>query len=306
MLHPCPTLLFDIAVADAYGAAFEGLTPNRYLQHFQRNDLANYTQHPRFENHSPGVYTDDTQMSIAVAEALLDERSPSDDLFIWWFIEVFRRDPRPGYSQGFNHRLQAITTDARGERLPDTTGQQVRAFKRLVARFSARNGAAMRAVPIGVISDPAKVKLIADVQASPTHNSPRGSWAALAVAMMAHFAFHEGRPLTELGLFLSKHGLRGATFDQAFTGFTDSRLITDETVHAVYSLLTTTANRLELLRQAIAFGGDTDTVAAIAFGIASIRDQTPLPQALLDGLENGPYGRQYLLNLGQRLMERWA
>lgn len=59
-------MLVELAIGDAYGAGFE-YAPAAILKH---NDLSRYIQHPK-HNIRPGQYTDDTQMSLAIAEAIV-------------------------------------------------------------------------------------------------------------------------------------------------------------------------------------------------------------------------------------------
>jgi len=60
----------------------------------------------------------------------------------------------------------------------------------------------------------------------------------------------------------------------------------------------------DLLRNCIAFTGDVDTVATIALGAAAncLQIEQDLPAALLGDLENGRYGRDFLIKLDQNLM----
>ena len=53
------------------------------------------------------------------------------------------------------------------------------------------------------------------------------------------------------------------------------------------------------------FGGDVDTVATIALAAASCcSDYTrDIPQVLVDELENGKYGRNYIMELDAKLAE---
>jgi ADP-ribosylglycohydrolase len=53
----------------------------------------------------------------------------------------------------------------------------------------------------------------------------------------------------------------------------------------------------------IAFTGDVDTVAAIALAAASCCQEvtSDLPAHLFEGLENGTYGRDYIINLDEQL-----
>lgn len=60
----------------------------------------------------------------------------------------------------------------------------------------------------------------------------------------------------------------------------------------------------ELLKACIAFTGDVDTVATIGLAAASCSQEyeQDLPEPLLAGLEQGPYGYIYLKQLDQALL----
>ncbi len=61
-----------------------------------------------------------------------------------------------------------------------------------------------------------------------------------------------------------------------------------------------------LLRSCIDFTGDVDTVATIALAAGSFSDeiQQDLPKHLYSGLENGPFGRDYLQTLDEQLLAK--
>src|SRR5690348_9192118 len=86
-------MLVEIGVGDAYGAGFEYASPAVVRQ---RNDLSGY-----FRRRRPvdvGTYTDDTQMSIAVAELIASDAPWTRETIADKFVEVFKRDPRRGYA----------------------------------------------------------------------------------------------------------------------------------------------------------------------------------------------------------------
>jgi ADP-ribosyl-[dinitrogen reductase] hydrolase len=60
-----------------------------------------------------------------------------------------------------------------------------------------------------------------------------------------------------------------------------------------------------ILGRCVDFTGDVDTVAAVALGAASVGGDIvqDLPDHLFQGLENGPYGRDYLANLDRQLRQ---
>src|SRR5438105_2700822 len=99
-------MLLELAIGDAYGAGYE------YADQARPNSPHNarYLQHPRHKGLKPGMYTDDTQMSIAVAELLVAGTRWSAREIAAKFVEAFHRDPREGYARRFQAFLQQTTT----------------------------------------------------------------------------------------------------------------------------------------------------------------------------------------------------
>src|SRR3990167_2227386 len=78
------------------------------------------------------------------------------------------------------------------------------------------------------------------------------------------------------------------------------------TAWAVHTLLTTQTTLLGIMKQVLEWGGDTDSIGAIAWGIASCRMREELPAFFETDLEkeNGSaYGPAYLKTLGKQLMD---
>src|SRR5258708_4705813 len=126
-------MLLELAVGDAYGAGFEYAPESLVRSH---NTATHFVQHPR-HGISPGSYTDDTQMSLAVAEALISGESWTAEHLAERFVQAFRRDPRPGYSSRMYPILHEVTS-----------GKE---FLKLIQPQNDRSGAAMRAAPLGVL-----------------------------------------------------------------------------------------------------------------------------------------------------------
>ena len=59
-----------------------------------------------------------------------------------------------------------------------------------------------------------------------------------------------------------------------------------------------------LLKDCIAFSGDVDTVATIALAAASCcaEIKQDIPKSLIEGLENGPFGKDFIIELDARLL----
>ena len=125
-------MLLELAIGDAYGAGFEYVDPEMIRQ---QNNLSRYVKYPG-HNTQPGCYTDDTQMSLAIAEPIVSGEPWEPAVLADKFVEVFQRDPRKGYAAGFYHFLEQVRN-----------GKQ---FLRDINPRSEKSGAAMRAAPIGI------------------------------------------------------------------------------------------------------------------------------------------------------------
>ncbi len=274
-------MLLEIAIGDAYGAGFEFVSRRQISDH---NDLSRYYRHPHLPIGS-GYYTDDTQMSLAVAEALLDERAWSRDLLAEYFVRAFKRDPREGYATSFFQFLCDVTDHKH--------------FLRDIRPESDKSGAAMRACPLGVLPTIAQVVEYSHVQAAITHNTPGGIDAATAVALASHYFVHRLGPKSRLGIFLEDH------VDGDWTTPWSGEVGVNGLM-CVRAAVTAVANHgrmSELLKECVDFGGDVDTVAAIALGIASVCEEisSDLPRCLVNGLENQDFGHDYIIALDRRL-----
>jgi ADP-ribosylglycohydrolase len=275
-------MLVELAVGDAYGAGFE-FAPRELIR--GHNTATSYVQHP-CHGIAPGRYTDDTQMSLAIAELLVAGGPWTALALADKFVEVFRRDPRPGYSRRFYPFLQEVASGAE-----------------LLARIdpvSDTSGSAMRAPPLGVLPTVKAVKEHAGAQAAVTHNTPAGIHAAQASALTAHYFLYRLGPQRDLGVFLESQV--PGTWAKPWRGEVGTKGWM--CVRAAVTALMRRGRLSDLLGDCIAFSGDVDTVAAIALAAASVAEEyeADLPAELLSGLENGPYGRDYLTALDRRLL----
>lgn len=297
MRHPNPDMLLRIAQADAYCLATEYIKFPRDKAIYDRAlEFRSYVQHPT-HSLSAGRYSDDTQMSVAVAEALIAEAGwggyvdcVAKEWFCVRFWSAFKRDPRDGYSRGFQKLLEESHSP-----------------KELAAKLdpnSDKNGAAMRSVPLGVIYDVKEMLDVARAQASVTHATRVGILTSQAVALMSHFALHhEGALDTDMFAWCSKQLPEFREFLGAWSGPVTGPDVGMKTVQAVVTLLEREHSLKGIMRQVIEWGGDTDSVASIAVGIASARIKNDLPDFFEHGLETGrKYGVEFLRNLGESLM----
>ncbi|HMA38251.1 MAG TPA: ADP-ribosylglycohydrolase family protein [Chloroflexia bacterium] len=275
-------MLLELAIGDAYGAGFEYADANVISTY---NDLTQFIKHPR-HHLIPGCYTDDTQMSIAVAEAIVSGKPWTPEMLAQGFIETFKRDPRAGYAARFHEFLQRVRD-----------GHQ---FLAEIHPTSDKSGAAMRAAPLGVFSTIPQVIERSTIQAAITHNTPDGINAAVAAALMAHYFLYRLGRKHDLGRFLEQHV--PGRWSEPWRGKVGAKGWMS--VRAAITGVMAADTMSSLLCRCIAFSGDVDTVAAIALAAGSCSSEITqdLPANLVLGLENGVYGREYLIALDKRLL----
>ncbi|MES2464053.1 MAG: ADP-ribosylglycohydrolase family protein [Armatimonadota bacterium] len=277
-------MLLELAIGDAYGAGFEYVDPQVVYRH---NDGQTYRRH-QTHGLGAGCYTDDTQMSLAIAEAIISGADWTPENLAQRFVSAFHRDPRTGYAQGFYNFLRNTRSGAD--------------FVATIRPDSDKSGAAMRAAPIGVFPTISEVMECCTLQARLTHDTPDGIAAANAAALMSHYCLYEIGPKAELGLFLEEY-VPGRRWSQPYVGMVRSRGWMS--VWAAVTALIECDSMTALLRRCVAFTGDVDTVATIALAAASCSREVTrdLPATLVTGLENGRYGRDYIVFLDRKLME---
>lgn len=275
-------MLLELAIGDAYGAGFEYASPDLVERY---NDLSGYVQHPRYQL-KPGCYTDDTQMSIAIAETIISQEPWTPEVLATRFVETFKRDQREGYASKFYQFLLKV--------------QDGRELLESITWTSDKSGAAMRAAPMGVFPIVDKVLEAATIQAAITHNTQDGINAARAAALMSHYFIYKLGSKRELGVFLENHV--AGEWSNPWQAEVKSKGWMS--VRAAITAVMRNDSLSELLKDCIAFTGDVDTVAAIALAAASCSDEIAqdLPEHLMAGLENGPYGRDYIIALDRKLM----
>jgi len=278
-------MLLEIGVADAYGGCFEGGDLGHIIEH---NDLLKYhDEEPGLVK--AGCYTDDTQMSIAVAEAMLDGIPWTKENLADKFVEVFKRDVRRGYT-GFFFMTLLHSKDG-AEMLSKIGGG------------SDKSGAAMRSGVLGLLPTESEVIEHSIIQAKVTHDSPIGIDSSNLAALMVHFFEFEKGGKKDLAQYL-----RGFTEFPLLDGTTwmpgqRIRVYAWDCIESAIWAIEKHDSLADILQQVVQWSGDVDTAATIAIAAASRSKEIKqnLPQALIDGLENKAYGRDYLMELDKRL-----
>jgi len=282
-------MLLEISIFDAYASAFEYARPSGNRQ----NNLLQYYSHPKWKN-IPGTYTDDTEMSIAIAELLVEKLDWTPKNIANKFVEVFKRNgQRTGYAARFYEFLCSVNNG--------------REFLERIKPDSSKSGAAMRANPIGILETEEQVIDYSKIQAKLTHNTDSGISAAVAVSLSSFYFLNDIGPKSELADYLEER-IHGVKFGHDLRDkWTQTKVGEQgiESVHAAVQAIMNSDSMSSLLYNCVEYGGDTDTVAAIAGGAASCSKEIKqdIPENLILTLENGPYGRDFLIELDRQLFE---
>ncbi|MFO7844069.1 MAG: ADP-ribosylglycohydrolase family protein [Bacteroidales bacterium] len=228
-------------IGDIIGSTYEG----------------NATKNYNFELFTPGMtFTDDTVLTIAVADALLHKK-PFDKTIHEWGNKY----PNSGY--GFNFSIWLSRSD-------------------LKPYNSFGNGSAMRVSPVGFFFNTENEVLeFAKRSAEVTHNHPEGIKGARAVA---------------LAVFLAKTGQNKETIKSVIAEKFDYDLTSKyKDIKESYSFDVTCQGSVpeafiaffessdfeSAIRLAISLGGDADTQACIAGAIAEAYYQS-IPKKFID------------------------
>jgi poly(ADP-ribose) glycohydrolase ARH3 len=291
--------LLGLAVGDALGANFEGQSAESVTARYP-------TVRHLIQNPPAGEqwYTDDTQMAIGVAEALvacgcIDERQ---------LCERFAANyvPGRGYGRGARVILEAILE-----------GED---YKLLAKSYfpggSFGNGAAMRVAPVGLMfhHDAGRLWEEAKLSALPTHTHPLGIEGAQLLALAVGLAVRSTEVDREnffnaLGARCSGVEYTGPLRRAARLDNPADLALFGNGIEAASSVVTAIAafsmspNSYEqTIGSAILLGGDTDTIAAMAGAISgAFLGWQSIPTHLLEQLEDREQGRSYIKGLAKQL-----
>lgn len=225
--------------------------------------------------HPRAFFTDDTVCTVAVADALLNSADPSATLHAWGR----RYWNNGGWGGRFADWLRSDNPQPYG---------------------SYGNGAAMRVSPAGFLAQTLEDAIqLAERVTKVTHNHPEGMKGAAATAA---------------AIYLARAGFESQSIRLAITerfAYDLSRSVDDirsdysfnetcqETVPQALVCALSAKSYEEAIRNAVSIGGDSDTVAAIAGGVAEA--MFGIPEAMAErGLGYLPSDMQQIVALFYR------
>jgi ADP-ribosylglycohydrolase len=214
------------------------------------------TAFPLFEGGSR--FTDDTVLTVATAHAILNGSSYGDA-----YREFGRRHPDAGYGGSFRRWLMTAVPQP---------------------YQSWGNGSAMRVAPVGLAFDTVDdVLREAERSAAVTHDHQEGIKGAQAVAL-AVFLARSGESRDTIRLEVTRRfGYRlERTVDEIRPGYSFDVSCQGSVPEALTAFLEA-IDVEHAIRLAVSLGGDSDTQAAIAGGIAHAFFRH-VPDAIVDGV----------------------
>lgn len=257
-----------VAVGDALGATTEFMTPQEIRAKFgvHRKIVGGGWLHLK-----PGRVTDDTEMSLCLARAILQSGgwnlTAAADAFLAWM----RGKP-----------IDIGSTVRRGIRDYLIKGQ----METPPNDWDAGNGAVMRMVPVALYTagDEQLLTELAVAQAHLTHNHPFSDAACIAAGRMVHTALGGGDRFA-LHAVARELVARHPTFRfNNYSGRASGYVV--ETLQTVLHFLFTTGSFEECLVGVVNQGGDADTTGAIAGMIAgALYGEAAIPAAWLKRLD---------------------
>jgi len=287
---------------DALGAPFEGMPSAWILGQF--GGASRIVQDPPVERL---CYTDDTQMMVALGEALCEHGCVEEEALMEAFAEAY--DPARGYGTGMRRLLAAAKAkeDWRTE------------AENLFPGGSYGNGGAMRVSPVGLLfhEDLNRVWAEAGKSAAVTHRHPLGiegaQLMAVAVALAARgeaieraqfFRQLRGRAVQEEYQWLLKVAANLTARDSL--GQLGSSLEAHRSVvTAIACFAVSPESWGGAVARALALGDDVDTVMAMTGAISGAHlGIEGVPAHVLERVENEGKGREYARELAGRLWEK--
>ena len=226
-------------IGDIAGSRFE-------FDNYRKKDPAIRLMHPKCE------YTDDSVMTIALGEAILNCRGNYENLraeAIRCMRILGQKYPYAGYGTHFHHWIFSEVPEP---------------------YFSCGNGASMRVSGVGFAARTLEeCKDMSFKVTEVTHNHPDGIRGAEATAVMIYMARH-GASIPELRSVFTEHYYPiDFTLDEIRSTYTWGALCSNTVPQAMEAFFVSESFE-DAIRNAISIGGDSDTIAAITGGVAEV------------------------------------
>lgn len=298
-------IIYGLAIGDALGYPTEFMPLSRIKEIYGPSGIQNLPK-------TPALFTDDTQMSIAIAESLIK----SGEKDIETIMEAVREEFIKWYHSPENNRapgktcLTGVAKMERGDHWSESG----------VAR-SKGCGSAMRAAPIGYLYQnyPEKLKEVARASGICTHGHPTGDAACVGAAYLVKLALDGVKPEEMIPALLNFTSGISDEFDTAVLKINECFDWKDEeealkylgkgwigeeaAALALYCFLKYLDDYKKVVLRGANTDGDSDSIACIAGSISgAFLGIKAIPQEWVKNIEK----TDYLNDLSVRLAKKKA
>jgi len=310
MINNFKGCIYGLAIGDALGAPVEFLNIENILRKYGQNGITDFTNYMDF---GLGTYTDDTQMSVAIARALIE--SGHEDLetimhtistrFVEWLDspENNRAPGRVCISGCFRLKKGLHWSESGGT-------------------WSKGCGSAMRSAPIGLFFYDDSEKLIEVAKASSiiTHRHPTAQAAAVGTAFLVALAINKTEPdmiIDELCKITEKISLEfvekirqvnkvlASSPIKSFKILGDGWVGEEAVACALYCFLKSPRDYRKTVLTAVNCNGDSDSIGCIAGAISGAYNGIEnIPQKWNDNVENSKFLCEIAEKLYQSKMQK--
>lgn len=315
--------LKGVAIGDAFGVGIEFKSRFWMAENVKFDQFINVWKDGK-NNISPGTYSDDTEHTIGVVEALLSDDTFSEELLLAKFRAEYENDKQAkGYPRYGHGSIEDWYTGKK-------TIEEVRATQ--VGRSDPGNAPVMRAVPLAFIPK-GNVPNYCVINANSTHPHDLAIKGSLLATMVAwHFLREDGdggnlisfldanlydkeikqmlQTIDELPApyllseadYLFLHGEQPLPYIKWDTNIYGLPCACMKTAYNVVYVMKHSRSAFDALRMSINMGGDVDSLAAVCVGIATGRyGLRSLPKFLLEKTE----GLVRMEELGEKLYQKF-
>jgi ADP-ribosylglycohydrolase len=262
-------MIYGLAIGDALGYAVEFISLDQIKRHYGPSGISDLPE--------PALFSDDTQMAIAIAESLISAgqkdlesiMSAIKSEFIKWY-----HSPENNRAPG-NTCLQGVENMEQGMHWTESG-----------IKGSKGCGSAMRSAPIGFLyqNDPERLKEIASASGRSTHGHETGDAACIGTAYLVKCALDGIDPLEMIPKLLEYTKGISSEFDEAILKVQECLPWEDEeealdylgegwvgeeaVALALYCFMRCPDNYEKVIVRAANTNGDSDSIVCIAGAIS--------------------------------------
>ncbi|MGB0717323.1 MAG: ADP-ribosylglycohydrolase family protein [Phycisphaerae bacterium] len=295
--------MLGLAIGDALGKPTEFLTRNEIRERFGPEGVTGF-EPSGF--HPPGTYTDDTQMSIAIAEGIIESGHASVDTLMTSIASRFVTWAK----SADNNRSPGTACMTACRNLDEGVS-----WREAGVRLSKGCGTVMRVAPIGLYfhEDLERVVDVAQASATITHGHTTGIAAAAGGALAVALCIRETPPDQLLDEILARSSHLDADYarkleqlksvvhlepDEAMAELGDAWVAEEALANGLYCFLRSPEDYRATALTAANTEGDSDSIGTIAGSVSgAYNGVSAIPKPWRSDVENAAYLKELATRL---------